>query len=185
MIITLQGKITHMFEEGVVLDVNGVGYEVFLSPAVLGKVKTKQEVTFWTYEHIREDSYDIYGFQTLDELEMYRKLVSVSGVGPKTALHILALGDVAEIERLIDRGDVEMITRVKGIGRKTAQKIILELKGKLVQLKDKDSKIDDVVAALVGMGVDRQAAREATTSAAETEKTVEGRLKEALRQLGR
>ncbi len=185
MIITLQGKITHKFEEGVVLDVNGVGYEVFLSSSILSEVKVGQEVTFWTYEHIREDSHDMYGFQTRNELEMYRKLVSVSGVGPKTGLHILALGDVAEIEGLIDRGDVEMITRVKGIGRKTAQKIILELKGKLVQIKGQDSKTDDVVTALVGMGVDRQAAREAASEASKTEKTVEGRLKEALKQLGR
>ena len=134
MIITLQGKITHKFEEGVVLDVKGVGYEVFLGTSVLGDVKVGQEVMFWTYEHLREDAHEIYGFQSRDELEIYRKLVSVSGVGPKTALQILALGTASEIENIIDRGDIEMITRVKGIGRKTAQKFILELKGKLVQL---------------------------------------------------
>ncbi|MBN1584923.1 Holliday junction branch migration protein RuvA [Candidatus Uhrbacteria bacterium] len=185
MIVTLTGKVTHRLDGAVILETGGIGYEVSVTPAVLSGAAVGQVVSLWIHEHRREDALDLFGLSSLEELGIYRRLVGVSGVGPKMALHIMALGPVSEIEAIIDRGDIEMITRVKGIGRKTAQKIILELKGKLVHSKGQDSSLDEVVAALVNMGVDRQVAREAAASAAKTERTVEGQLKSALRQLGR
>ena len=188
MITTLKGKVTYKTPEAIVLDVGGVGYELFLNAATLETAKVGETALFWTYEHLREDSHEIFGFASKTELDLYRKLVSVSGVGPKMALNILGLGTVSAVEAIIERGDIDMISKVHRVGRKTAQKIVLELKGKLVQPEDggkHSGREDDVTAALVSMGVDRQAAREAAKIAAETEKTVEGRLKAALRQLGR
>lgn len=186
MIITLTGQVAHQLEESIVLDVNGIGYEVFVTTTVLGEVKRGDRVSFWAYEHLREDTQEMYGFSTRTELELYRKLVSISGVGPKTGLHLLALGTVGEVEAIIERGDIEAISRVPRIGKKTAQKIILELKGKLVQPEPKQTKqAGEVVLALINMGYERRAAQEAVASVREQEPTVEGQLKAALRELSR
>jgi Holliday junction DNA helicase RuvA len=186
MIITLTGQVTHKLEESLVLDIAGLGYEVFVTPAVLSEVKRGDKLSLWTYEHLREDTQEIYGFSSRTELELYRKLVAISGVGPKTGQHLLGLGTVEEVEAIIERGDVEAISRVPRIGKKTAQKIILELKGKLVQPAAKPTKqAGEVVLALVNMGYDRRAAAEAVDSVREKEETVEGQLKAALRELSR
>ena len=185
MLITLTGRVTHRLQESAVLEAGGLGYEVFLSPAALSGIKVGESASFWIYEHRREDTLELFGLSGREELYAYRRLVGVSGVGPRTAMHIMALGTVAEIEKIIECGDVGMITRVKGVGKKIAQKIILELRGKLASAAEggEDAGLEEVVQALVGMGVDRVAAREAAASAARSEETVEGRLKAALRGL--
>jgi Holliday junction DNA helicase RuvA len=185
MIITLRGKVIHKLADAVVLETGGVGYEVFLAPQALGRTKVGQAAGFWTYEYLREDAQEIYGFSERAELEMYRKLVAVSGVGPKMALQIMGLGSVSDIEAIIERGDVEMISRVHRVGRKTAQKIILELKGKLVQSEPVSRESGEVVLALINMGYDRKQAQEAVATVREKEETVEGQLKAALKELAR
>lgn len=185
MIITIAGKVTHKGADFAVVETGGLGYQLFMNGAALDRLKVGAAVSLWTHEHIREDARDLYGFAGQAELTLFQKLVGISGVGPKMALHILDLGSVKEIEKLIDRGDVDMLSRVPRVGKKTAQKIVLELKGKLVEPGQAGGESDEVIAALVNLGYGRDQAREALRRVGEGAKTVESRLKEALRDLGR
>ncbi|HTK05258.1 MAG TPA: Holliday junction branch migration protein RuvA [Candidatus Eisenbacteria bacterium] len=181
MIITLAGNVSHRAEHYAVVENQGVGYQVFMSKAALAGLKTGAVVRLWTHENVREDARELYGFQTQGEHRLFLKLVAISGIGPKMALNILSLGSVKDIEATIERADVDWLTRVPGIGKKTAQKIVLELKGKLAIDAGGD---EEVVAALTNLGYSREQAREAL-AAAPAEKSVEDRLRAALRTLGK
>jgi len=183
MIITVAGKVTHKGDEFAVVETGGVGYQVFLNAAALARLGVGGKVQLWTHEYLREDARELYGFLSRQELALFDKLLNVSGVGPKMALHVLALGSVAEIEKCIEKGDVDTLSRVPRVGRKTAQKIVLELKGKLVEAGPAES--DEVLAALTNLGYSRDQARAAIERIGDKEKTVEGRLRAALRELGR
>lgn len=185
MIITLSGKVTHKTADAAVVEAAGVGYQVFLNAAELERLSPGSAAKLWTHEYLREDARELYGFLSQDELALFGKLLAVSGVGPKMALHILDLGSVGQIEKLIDQGDVDMLSRVPRVGRKTAQKIVLELKGKLVEPGQGAESGDEVLAALVDLGYGRDQAKEALSRIGKEEKTVEARLKAALRELGR
>jgi len=185
MIITISGKVTHKGADLAVIEAAGLGYQVFLNVATLGRMSVGSAARLWTHEYLREDARELYGFSSQAELALFGKLLAVSGVGPKMALHILDLGSVAEIDKLIDKGDVDMLSRVPRVGKKTAQKIVLELKGKLVEPGRGAGDGDEVLAALVDLGYGRDQAKEALSRVGETEKTVEARLKAALRDLGR
>jgi len=189
MIITLKGKLVMKNDGWAVVEVGGIGYQVFLSSGTLAELPGgsrlpdgQGEVELWTHEYIREDARDLYGFQNQAERRLFLQLVDVSGVGPKMALNILSLGKVEEIEQKIDEGDVTWISRVPGVGKKTAQKIILELKGKLAEVTAADPASEEVVSALMNLGYARDQARDAASSG---EGTVEERLKTALRALAK
>jgi Holliday junction DNA helicase RuvA len=185
MIISISGTVTHKGKNFVVVETAGLGYQVFVNTSTLSKLVKDTNVRLWAYEHVREDMRDLYGFMSEAEHGLFLALTGISGVGPKMGLGILTLGEAADIERMIDRGDIAAISSVSGVGKKTAQKIILELKGKLVDFGG-DAEHDDVLTALVNLGYTREQAREAlarksVTSAA----TTEDRLRVALRELGR
>lgn len=182
MIITLAGTVTHKDAHAVVIENQGVGYLVSMQAPTLAVLNVGNQVRIWTHEHIREDARDLFGFASQSEHRLFLKLIGISGVGPKMALNILSLGEVGEIEKMIDRADVDWLTRIPGIGKKTAQKIVLELKGKLVAA-DGTPEGEEVVLALVSMGYARDRAREAVGSVADG--SVEDRLKAAIRELGR
>ena len=149
----------------------------------LGAIKVGADVRLWTHEHIREDARDLYGFLAAAEHRMFLRLVAISGVGPKMAMNILSLGPVKDIETMIERADVDWLTRVPGVGKKTAQKIVLELKGKLAFGEDGGD--EEVVIALVNLGYSRDKAREALADVGAPDKPVEDRLRAALRALGK
>jgi Holliday junction DNA helicase RuvA len=183
MIITLTGKVSHKDSDFAVIEASGVGYRVFLNPSVMRKLEVGSPARLWTYEHVREDSREIYGFTSIQELRLFGKLLAISGVGPKMAQNILGLGTVPEVESAVERGDIDLLSRVPRVGRKTAQKIILELKGRLVERGDGNTEEQQVVAALVGMGYGREDAR---TAVSRTEGSdVKSRLRSALRELGK
>lgn len=182
MIFTLAGTVTHKGDHFAVVEAYGVGYQVHMHKAALANLKAGETVRLWTHEHLREDARDLFGFATLPEHRLFLKLVAISGVGPKMAMNIFSLGDVRVIEALIEKADVDGLTRVPGVGKKTAQKIILELKGKLAMIEDAGGDTE-VVAALVNLGYTRERAREAVS--ATEDGAVEDRLRAALRQLGR
>jgi Holliday junction DNA helicase RuvA len=187
MIISISGTVTHKGKNFVVVETSGLGYQVFVNTSTLSKLVTGTNVRLWAYEHVREDMRDLYGFMSEAEHRLFLALTGISGVGPKMGLGILTLGAAEDIERMIDRGDVDMISSVPGVGKKTAQKIILELKGKLVDVSgDGAAEHDDVLTALINLGYAREQAREAlarkTVVAAGT---TEDRLRLALRELGR
>ncbi|MCW2966024.1 MAG: Holliday junction helicase RuvA [Actinomycetia bacterium] len=152
MIARLRGQISGRAGSGLILDVNGVGYLVNATPSVhrLGD----GEVTIEVHTVVREDALQLYGFATADERELFEMLLSVSGVGPKVALAIVSGSTPAELRRAIARDDVKRFQAIPGIGLKTAQRVVLELKAKLVGLDIGDRDNGDLTArdALVELG---------------------------------
>lgn len=130
MIDFLRGHVAHYESEYVVLDVNGIGYRVFC-PNPYFFAKSKEEVTIYTHHHVREDAILLFGFATREEQKLFRKLIEVSGIGPRVALGILAGGTPDSVVAAIYQENITFLTRLPGIGKKTAQRIILDLKDKL------------------------------------------------------
>jgi Holliday junction DNA helicase RuvA len=130
VIAQLRGKPVRRGAEGLVLDVAGVGYLVQATPRALAQAGGSKEVTVETYLHVREDALHLYGFADPAERELFEQLLSVSGVGPKVALAIVSGSTPAELRRAIAREDTARFEAIPGIGRKTAQRVVLELKEK-------------------------------------------------------
>jgi Holliday junction DNA helicase RuvA len=152
MIARLRGKRAGLSAAGLVLDVNGVGYLVHATPAVLKQ--TGEEVTVETYLHVREDALQLYGFASTDERDLFVHLLSVSGVGPKVALAIVSGSTPDELRRAIALEDTARFEAIPGIGKKTAQRVVLELKEKLGTAVESSAPVADLVArdALVELG---------------------------------
>ena len=134
MISQLRGKAVARDAEGLVLDVNGVGYRLFATPAAVRKAEGADEIVLQTYLHVREDAMQLFGFADADERELFAQLLSVSGVGPKVALAIVSGYTPAELRRAIVREDDALFQTIPGIGKKTAQRVVLELKEKIAPL---------------------------------------------------
>jgi Holliday junction DNA helicase RuvA len=131
VIARLRGKPAGRSADGLVLDVNGVGYLVAATPAVLRRATAGAEVTVETYLHVREDALQLYGFADTEERELFTHLLTVSGVGPKVALAVVSGSPAAELRKAIALGDHARFQAIPGIGKKTAERIVLELKEKL------------------------------------------------------
>ena len=134
MISRLRGKAVAWDADGLVLDVNGVGYRLFATPAAVRKADGADEVVIETHLHVREDAMQLFGFADADERELFEQLLSVSGVGPKVALAIVSGYSPAELRRAIVREDDALFQTIPGIGKKTAQRVVLELKEKIAPL---------------------------------------------------
>ncbi len=165
MIGKLKGKIDLIYDGYVIIDVSGVGYRVFMTDVSLGKIAKKDEIKLFIHTNVREDHITLYGFEKADELEIFELLLSISGVGPKAGLGILSIATPATIKNAILKEDSTILTKVSGIGKKTAERVILELRNKIEDLPIKDKKEaqtgQDVVEALMGMGYSAAEAREA------------------------
>ena len=131
MIARLRGRPAANTPEGLVLDVGGVGYLVHATPTAVRKGDAADEITVETYLHVREDTLQLYGFADRSERELFVQLLAVSGIGPKVALAIVSGSPVGELRRAIVRGDSARFQAIPGIGKKTAERIVLELKEKL------------------------------------------------------
>ncbi|MEA1929516.1 MAG: Holliday junction branch migration protein RuvA [Patescibacteria group bacterium] len=191
MIAQLQGNIVHRDEKGVILGVGGVGYHVFLSTEGLRTLpKTADSVSLWTYLAVRENALDLYGFVEKKEHDFFGLLLGVSGIGPKSALAILSLAPPATIQKAVSSSDSSYLTKVSGIGKKSAEKIVLELKDKLDGLgtEHTDNESGDItdeteaLEALQALGYNLRQAREALRDVPTDIKTEE-KLKLALKNL--
>jgi len=179
MITYLKGRLAFKDPTHLVVDVGGVGYEVKISLITYSQVKDKEDILIQTYLHIKEDAHTLFGFYEQSEKKRFLDLLSINGVGPSTALMILSSLDAKELQAAIVQEDVKTIQSVKGIGGKTAQRIILELKDKMKKegLLDKSVEIQpridntlrsEALSALTTLGIGKAAA----------EKTVDKILKE-------
>ncbi|RED64135.1 Holliday junction branch migration protein RuvA [Cohnella lupini] len=130
MIDFLRGKVAHLESEYVILDVHDVGYRVF-TPNPYGLSRTEDSIQLYIYHHVREDAIHLFGFTTRDEQALFRRLLEVSGIGPKVALGVLAGGRPEAVVAAIQQENITFLTKLPGIGRKTAQRMILDLKDKL------------------------------------------------------
>ncbi|MAG11445.1 MAG: Holliday junction branch migration protein RuvA [Parcubacteria group bacterium] len=183
MIGHVRGVVSRCTETGVVVDVSGVGYVI----STIGghRYSVDDEVFFYTHSHIVEQAFDLYGFETTDQLWLFRLLLSISGVGPKMALNILNLGSAKEITDAIAAGDVAYLTAVSGVGKRTAERVVVELRDKVGGIDANSAspvgqRLSDVVDALISMGYSSAQAREVVRHLDHAEKNVEDLIRDAL-----
>lgn len=183
MIGSLRGIVLEKGPNWLLLEVGGIGYRVMASPAVVTNVSSEQAFLY-VHHHVREDAEDLFGFLALADLELFERLLSISGVGPKVAMTILSVGSSDQVKKAIMSGDLATLTSVPGVGKKTAQKIILELKGQLVEMEeDAGSGGGEVLDALVGLGYAPQQVKDVLKHV-KAEDPAE-RIKEALKYLAK
>lgn len=166
MIATIRGTISEIGTRYAIVEVGGLGYKVFVTDDTAHSLKSGSETSFWTHHAVREDAQDLYGFTSKKERDFFELLISISGIGPKGALNILSLIHVDSLSSAIRTGSTAHLVKVSGIGRKTAEKIVLELKDKLGAIQDGDmttgmSSDMDAISALQALGYEADEAREA------------------------
>ena len=189
MIARIKGKIAYLRDKYAVVDVGGVGYKIFVTTFTFGKIAGKSEVELYTHTYVREDSLDLYGFLSREELEMFELLISISGIGPKAGLGILSIAEPKTIRAAVISGDSSILTRVSGVGKKTAERVILELKNRITELPGEDTQAakadSEAIEALASLGYTVSEAREALKSVSKGEKGVSDRVRAALKNLGK
>ena len=134
MIAYIKGNLTYILDDSVIVDVQGVGYEIICANPFAFQASLNKEIKIYTYHHVRDDAQLLYGFKNEDEKYLFTKLISVSGIGPKGALAIQGSVDVAEFVSAVEQEDDKFLTSFPGVGKKTARQIILDLKGKLTSM---------------------------------------------------
>lgn len=190
MISKLNGNIDYISEKFLIINVNGVGYKVSVVSDILSTSKIDSEISLWTYTAVRENAIELYGFRNINELSFFELLLDVSGIGPRSALGILGIAPIETLRRAIATGDTTYLNKVSGIGRKTAEKIIVELRDKFSAYKEdglSDGQIrdeEDVLEALKSLGYSQNEARDALKKISNEIVGANARIKEALRLLG-
>lgn len=150
----IKGNISNIGSNYIVIDNNNIGFIVYTASPYSFKIGDNMCV--YTHTYVREDIFDLYGFKTIEERNIFKKLISVKGIGPKGALAILANGDIDGLQNAIEEGDSKYLQKFPGIGPKASGQIILDLKGKLGAIKVVDPKINDVKEALKSLGYNSQ-----------------------------
>ncbi len=187
MIAQLTGKIAHKELGFVVINVAGVGYKVYMPITSTPAGAVGEELRVWTHLAVREDALDLYGFSNQEELHFFEQLIRISGIGPKSALGILSTAPIETLKSAISQGNITYLTRISGIGKKTGEKIILELRDKVVTASEASNlgHDGDVLEALVSLGYGQREASEALRHVpVETTGTNE-RLREALKSMNK
>ena len=196
MIAHLRGSILEKHPNRIVVEVNGVGYDVFVPLSTFyGLGEPGSEIALRVHTHVREDALMLYGFATRLEQDLFERLISVSGIGPKLALAVLSGIEPPDLLRAIERSDLARLTAIPGVGKKTSERIVLELKDRLphVDLASADRGAeppalrDDVLSALINLGYHRPLAEKAADAAVKAAPAgdFERTLKQALRELAR
>jgi len=194
VIAHVAGEVVEKREGAVVIDVNGIGYLVHVSKTCLAALPPGQRVRLRTYTHVREDSLDLFGFATEEEEAVFRELLGVKNVGPRAALNILSGIEPREFAAAVASGDVARLTKVPGIGKKTAERLVVELKEKLVALANAASPrvggkrlpiVEQLEQALLSLGYRPQQAAQAVDAVAglAAGRDLDDLLREALKRL--
>jgi Holliday junction DNA helicase RuvA len=200
MIAFLRGRVLEKQPNRVLVDVNGVGYEVVIPLSTFYDVGDEgAEVALRVHTHVREDALQLFGFLTLLERQMFERLIAVSGIGPKLAIAVLSGLETRDLVSAVQRADVARLTSIPGVGKKTAERIVLELKDRLTQIAipaavdakpqaaGEDRMRGDLLSALQNLGYHRNDAERAidVVLAQSADRTLESALKDALRRLSR
>ncbi len=191
MIGSLHGVIELFDGSMMLVNVHGVGYRVHVPLGVRKNFQLTQNIDLYIYSHIREDIFDLYGFSTLEELKLFEALLSVSGIGPKTALGVFSIGTRDTILSAIQKADVSFFSSVPRLGKKNAQKLIIELKSKVGSLEELDLTgkhaigNSDVVTALKSFGFTQREAEAALEAIGNESMDTSAKLKLALKYLGK
>jgi len=190
MIAYLNGQVIYKSLNYLILDVNNVGYKIYVPENFLNNISLDNQQEIYISHQVREDSSDLYGFKSINDLELFEMLLSVSGVGPKSALGVLNIASSSDIKESILRGDANLLTKVAGIGKKTAERLVLELKNKVLKL---EGTVDystntisygaDEIDALVSLGYSVIEARDALSKVDTSIVDSGQRVKEALKNI--
>ncbi len=187
MIGYIEGKIIEKGEKSLVLLTGGIGYKVFVTLETLLALEEGSETHFWTHHAVREDASELFGFKEKEDRRFFEMLIGISGIGPKTALGVLNIESASSIKRAVASGDATHLIKVSGIGKKIAEKIVVELKDKLQKEENLGGGLRDeveAIEALKALGYNHKDAREALREISSSLSTSE-RIKEALRKLGK
>lgn len=187
MISALSGTVRYKDLNYLVVDVSGVGYKVWVTTETTLDIEPSSPIFLWTHLAVRETSLDLFGFLSKESLEIFELLITISGIGPKTALGILNVATPEMLRQAVANSDTSYLTRVSGIGKKNADKIVLELKDKL-KLGSADHSLDtrsegDALEALVSLGYNERDAREALKKVPKEIAGASERVKSALKLL--
>jgi len=192
MISFLRGRLINKGINYVILETHDLGYRVFVGEALLNDSKVGMELELYTHQRIKEDASDLYGFKSISDLELFELLLTVSGVGPKSALGVLNIATASDIQEAIIRGDADLLTKVAGIGKKTAERLVLELKNKIIRtggaamiLNSGATTSGDEIDALMSLGYSLSEARSALNLVDSTLIDSGARVKAALKSLVR
>jgi len=165
MIATLEGMISEKLKDQIVVDVNGVGYGVYVSLEDYGRLEKDETKKIYIYEHVREQAHDLFGFIERDTQNLFEQLINVNGVGPKMALNLLSIGNTSEVRQAVAEGNLKFLQLASGVGRRVAERIVIELKNKVGLLpadlddtsifkSETSSMKDEAVEALISLGFD-------------------------------
>ena len=186
MIGHIKGAVLDKDERSCIILVGGLGYVVSSTPILLAQMEIGANVSLWTYLAVREDALDLYGFQGKDELALFRLLIAISGIGPKSALNVLALADIKTLARAIASNDSIYLTKVSGIGKKLAEKIVLELRDKMGDIKEDalPHAESEALEALEALGYTPRDTREIVRALARGSASSQEIIRKALQTLG-
>ncbi len=189
MIAHVEGKIVEKFAGSVIVDVHGVGYEVQVSLSDFESTQLESQTKFYTYHHVREQAEDLFGFSSLAAKKLFELLITVQGVGPKAALAILSLGSAEQVRNAIANSDVAYITKASGVGKKSAERVAVDLSDKVgipthyvtgVSMQTQLNTNDEALDALIALGYSLAEANTALSEVDPTASTQE-RVKQALK----
>lgn len=170
MIATLEGKVSEKIGQSVVLEVNGVGYGLLVNFEDFGALNVGESAKLYVHESIRENAHDLFGFRSRESKTLFEQLLSVKGVGPKMALAIISVASVAHVRRAIAAGDIKFISQAVGVGRKAAERVVVDLKDKVGLMASEDATefltasadaADEAMQGLVALGFSVQDAADA------------------------
>jgi len=197
VIAQLRGRLLEKHPNRLIVDVNGVGYDVAVPLSTFyGLGEPGSDITLRIHTHVREEALALYGFATRIELDLFERLISISGIGPKLALAVLSGIEPPELIRAVERADLARLTAIPGVGKKTSERIVLELRDRLPRAPVADAAVDrleppavrdDVLSALINLGYHRPLAEKAVDAAGRTTPggDFERTLKQALRELAK
>jgi Holliday junction DNA helicase RuvA len=190
MIATLEGILEYRGDDSIIINVGGIGFRVYVPSSTLSQLGTvKGKVFLYTHLHVREDNISLYGFASSEELALFKNLISVSGIGAKLALALLSAFNPEQLVMAIIGGDIDLLSQTPGIGKKIANRLVVELKGKL-EKEWKEVALPlapesaDVIAALTGLGYSVAEATKAISKLSDSgELSLEEKIKMALQQM--
>ncbi len=187
MIASIEGIVTEILDDSIVINIGGLGFKVYVSPAILVKIEIHRRIALFTNLIVREESLTLFGFETIEDRDLFNMILSVSGVGPKTAMAVVSHASIDTIKKAVINGQPELLGRIPGVGKKTAQNIVIQLQGKIKgeisQIATGNVALDnDVIGALTSLGysiIEAQAAVQMIPK--DTPEDLETRLRIALK----
>lgn len=181
MLDFIKGKVITVKPDKIVIQTGGIGYSVKIPIRVSRYINRDEETQIFTSLIVKEESIEIYGFLENSERDLFEELIKIAGIGPKMAINILSTYDRETLYKIIDHEDIKSLSKIPGIGKKTAQRILLELRGILPSLQyEKDQKYDDILSALLNLGYKRLEAKEVLDKIYNNEKDEATIIKESL-----